>query len=69
MIEVYIHIQRYDDLVKGNPVNVKFNYADQYDLKILLNPKYYDVTINGENRNLITVKKKKILGIFRRRGI
>ena len=31
MLELYIHIQRLNDLISGRAVNVKINYADQYD--------------------------------------
>lgn len=68
MIEVYIHIQRFEDLIAGNPVNVKFNYADQYDLKLLINPKHYNITFTKDARNLMTIRKKKFL-FFMRRGL
>lgn len=61
VIEVYIHIMRIDDLIKGKPVNVKVNYADQYDMRMLINPKKYIITRSKDRPNMITIKKKSIL--------
>ena len=70
MLEVYVHIQRLDDLVKGKPVNVKVNYADQYDVKFMVDPKKYIIHISRENRNLLVIRKKKLKDyIFRKKSL
>ena len=70
MLEVFIHIQRLDDLVKGKPVNVKVNYADQYDVKFLVNPNKYKIHVSRENRNLLVIRRKKFLDyIFKKKSL
>ena len=70
MLEVFIHIQRLDDLVKGKPVNVKVNYADQYDVKFLVNPNRYKIYVSRENRNLLVIRRKKFLDyIFKKKSL
>lgn len=65
MIEIYVHIQRINDLLRGKPVNVKVNYADQYDIRMLINPKRYLILVNKDSSNILTIKKKSILDYFR----
>lgn len=60
MIEVFVHIQRLEDLTKGKPTNVKVNYADQYDIKVILNPKKYVITKSREATNVLTIRKKTL---------
>ena len=40
-LELFIHTSKLDDLFSGKPVNCKINYADQYDVRLLLNPRKY----------------------------
>lgn len=60
-IEVFIHIAHLDQLFDNKPVNCKINYASQYDMKVLLNPKKYVlVQSDNTNQNLIVVRKKRL---------
>ena len=61
MLELYIHIQRLNDLISGRAVNVKINYADQYDVKIMINPKKYLITLSNHSQNMLTIKKKRLI--------
>ena len=62
MIELFIHIAHLEDLEKGRPVNCKINYASQYDVKILIDPKKYHIisSQNSNNQNLVTIKRKRL---------
>ena len=66
MIELFIHIQLLELLKKGKPVNAKVNYAGQYDVKILINPKKYIINTGDISQNIITIRKKKFKDIFRK---
>ena len=63
MIEIFIHLMVLDDFLKGKPVNVKVNYADQYDIKMLIDPRKYIITKSNSGSNVISIQKKKL---FRR---
>lgn len=67
MLELYIHIQRLNDLISGRAVNVKINYADQYDIKIMINPKKYLITLSNNSQNMLTIKKKRLIDYLLRK--
>lgn len=67
MLELYIHIQRLNDLISGRAVNVKINYADQYDVKIMINPKKYLITLSNHSQNMLTIKKKRLIDYILRK--
>ena len=67
MLELYIHIQRLNDLISGRAVNVKINYADQYDVKIMVNPKKYLITLSNHSQNMLTIKKKSLIDYLLRK--
>lgn len=67
MLELYIHIQRLNDLISGRAVNVKINYADQYDVKIMINPKKYLITLSNHSQNMLTIKKKRLIDYLLRK--
>lgn len=67
MLELYIHIQRLNDLISGRAVNVKINYADQYDIKIMINPKKYLITLSSHSQNMLTIKKKRLIDYILRK--
>ena len=67
MLELYIHIQRLNDLISGRAVNVKINYADQYDIKIMINPKKYLITLSSHSQNMLTIKKKSLIDYLLRK--
>lgn len=67
MLELYIHIQRLNDLISGRAVNVKVNYADQYDVKIMINPKKYLITLSNHSQNMLTIKKKRLIDYLLRK--
>ena len=67
MLELYIHIQRLNDLISGRAVNVKINYADQYDIKIMINPKKYLITLSSHSQNMLTIKKKRLIDYLLRK--
>lgn len=67
MLEIYIHIQRLNDLISGRAVNVKINYADQYDIKIMINPKKYLITLSNHSQNMLTIKKKRLIDYILRK--
>lgn len=61
-IEIFIHTSHLDDLFKGRPVNCKINYASQYDVKLLIDPrKFIIVRSDRLSNNLITIRKKKLI--------
>lgn len=61
LIEVFIHIAHIEDLFKGRPVNCKINYASQYDMRMLIDPKkYVFIQSDKSNANIITIRKKKL---------
>lgn len=65
-IELFIHTSKLDDLFEGKPVNCKINYADQYDVRLLINPKkYVIIKSNTGSNNLVTIRKKKLRDLFR----
>ena len=67
LLEVFIHIAHLDDLFSGRPVNCKINYASQYDIKLLLDPRKYVLVSNGNSNNLVTIRKKKFRDRFKKR--
>ena len=61
-LELFIHTSKLDDLFSGKPVNCKINYADQYDVRLLINPrKYIIIKSNTGSNNLVTSRKRKLL--------
>lgn len=65
-IELFVHIAHLEDLFNGRPVNCKINYASQYDMRILINPKKYIlVQSDKSNSNLITIRKRTFRDILR----
>jgi hypothetical protein len=65
LLEIFIHTSKLEDLFSGKPVNCKINYADQYDVKLLINPnKYVIVKSNTGSNNIITIRKKKLIEKF-----
>ena len=64
MVEVYVHLYRLEELIKGKPTNVKVNYADQYDVRVLLDAKKYVFVKSREGSNILTVRKKKLKDLF-----
>lgn len=65
MIEVFINLAHLTDFAKGKPVLAKVNYQGQYDVKVLIDPKKYDIVIQ-KGDSMVTVVKRKL---FRKRAI
>lgn len=66
MLEIFVHIAHLDDLFKGRPVNCKINYASQYDMRLLIDPrKYVILRSDSSNTNMITIRKKKLINLFK----
>ena len=61
MMEIFIHAMVLDSFLKGEAVNVRVNYPDQYDVKLSINPKKYIIVFSGSSSNIITIRKKKLL--------
>lgn len=61
MMEIFIHTMVLDSFLKGEAVNVRVNYPDQYDVKLSINPKKYVIVFSGSSSNIITIRKKKLL--------
>ena len=60
-LEVFVHIAHIDELFKGKAINCKINYASQYDMRLLINPKKYKIIESKGSNNMITIRKKKLL--------
>ncbi len=62
LLEIFVHTAHLQDLFNGKPVNCKINYASQYDMRLLINPRKYIIIKSTEgSNNLITIRKKTIL--------
>lgn len=61
MIEIFVHIHNLDNLLSGKIVNAKINYANQYDVRMLINPKKYVIVKSDSGSNVISLRKKKLL--------
>ena len=61
IMEIYLHAMVLDGFLRGEAVNVRVNYPDQYDIKLSINPKKYIIIFNGSSSNIITIRKKKLL--------
>ena len=61
MMEIFIHAMVLDSFLKGEAVNVRVNYPDQYDVKLSINPKKYIIVFSGSSSNIITIRRKKLL--------
>lgn len=60
-LEVFIHTAHLEDLFKGRPVNCKINYATQYDIRLLINPRKFVIVRSDKlSNNLITIRKKTL---------
>ena len=61
LLEICVHTAHLDDLVKGRPVNCKINYASQYDMRLLIDPrKYVIIKSDSSNANLVTIRRKRL---------
>ena len=61
LLEIFVHTARLDDLFKGRPVNCKINYASQYDMRLLIDPrKYVIIKSDSSNANLVTIRRKRL---------
>lgn len=61
LMEVFVHVVHLNDFKKGKPVNCKINYASQYDMRLLLDPKKFVILPSSGSNNLVTIRKKKLL--------
>lgn len=66
MIELFVNLAHLSDLVKGKTVLAKVNYQGQLDVKLLVDPKKYDIGIQ-KGDSMVTIRKKRITNIFRKR--
>jgi len=66
MIEVFVNLVHLTDLVKGKPVLAKVNYQGQLDVKLLLDPKKYDIIVQRGD-SMVTIRRRKLSNIFRKR--
>lgn len=61
-LELFIHTSKLVDLFSGKPVNCKINYADQYDVRLLINPKKYVIVNSSKvSNNILTIRKKTLI--------
>lgn len=65
MIEVFINLVHLVDFSKGKPVLAKVNYQGQYDVKVLIDPKKYDIVVQ-KGDPMVTIRRKSL---FRKRAI
>lgn len=61
VLEVFIHIGRLEDFRKGRPVNAKIGFASQYDVKVLIDFRKYNVFIPQGQNGLIVLRKKTLV--------
>lgn len=65
-LEIFVHIAHLNDLFSGRPVNCKINYASQYDMRLLIDPRKYVILKSSDSsNNLITIRKKKISDLIK----
>lgn len=67
MVEVFVNLAHLADLVKGKPVLAKVNYQGQLDVKLLIDPKKYDIIIQRGD-SMVTIRRKRFLNLFRKRA-
>ena len=60
-IEVFIHIGRLDDFKKGRPINAKIGFASQYDVKVIVDLRKYNVFIPSGQNGLIVLRKRTLI--------
>ena len=61
LLEIFVHTAHLDDLFKGRPVKCKINYASQYDMRLLIDPrKYVIIKSDSSNANLVTIRRKRL---------
>jgi hypothetical protein len=60
-LELFVHVAHLSELQTGKAVNCKYNYASQYDMRILIDPRKYIFYQNSTNQNMVTIKRKSIL--------
>lgn len=61
LLEIFVHTAHLDDLFKGRSVNCKINYASQYDMRLLIDPrKYVIIKSDSSNANLVTIRRKRL---------
>lgn len=60
-MEVYIHIGRLEDFKKGKPINAKIGFASQYDVKVIVNLKKYNVYIPAGQNGLIVLRRRTLI--------
>lgn len=60
-IEVFIHIGRLEDFRKGRPVNAKIAFASQYDIKVLVDLRKYNIYIPQGQNGLIVLRKRNTI--------
>lgn len=65
MIELFVNLAHLSDFAKGKPVLAKVNYQGQLDVKLLLDPKKYDIIVQ-KGDSMVTIVKKRL---FRKRAI
>lgn len=61
VLEVFIHIGRLEDFRKGRPVNAKIGFASQYDIKVLVDLKKFNIFIPQGQNGLIVLRKRNII--------
>lgn len=65
LLEIFVHTAHLDDLFSGKPVNCKINYASQYDMRLLIDPrKYVIIKSDSGSMNLITIRRKNIADLL-----
>lgn len=57
MIEVFIHKLRLNDFKKGERVPVKFSFANQDDVKLLINVDEIDI-MHNDSAALLYIRRK-----------
>lgn len=57
MIELFINLAHLVSFAKGKPVLAKVNYQGQFDVRVLINPKKYDIVVQ-QGDSMVLVKKK-----------
>lgn len=60
-LEVFIHIGRLEDFRKGKPVNAKIGFASQYDVKVIVDLRKFNVFIPQGQNGLIVLRRRNII--------
>lgn len=62
LLEIFVNVANLESLFSGKPTNCKINYADQYDVRLLIDPrKYTFVRSKTGINNIITLRKKNLI--------